>query len=61
MLFVRSYRLDLVDVTGVTHRRVVAKRLDSLNSRAIRPIPGARLRWIVDIGSSRLRRDRARK
>jgi hypothetical protein len=41
MLFVRSFRPDWHHVTDVTMCRVVAKRLDGLNSRALRPIPGA--------------------
>jgi hypothetical protein len=42
MLFVRSFRSAWHVVTLVTICRIVMKRLDGLNSRTIRPIPGAR-------------------
>jgi len=45
MLFVQSFRSDWRHVTCVIMRRVVTKRLDGLNSRAIRPIPAAAFIW----------------
>jgi len=45
MLFVRSFRSDWCHVTCVIMRRVVTKRLDGLNSRALRPIPAAGSIW----------------
>ena len=45
MLFVRSFRSDRRHVTCVLMRRVVTKRLDGLNSRAVRPIPAAAFIW----------------
>ena len=45
MLFVRSLRPGWHHATHVAICRVVTRRLDGLNSRAIRPIPGALLIW----------------
>jgi hypothetical protein len=45
MLFVRSVRSDWRHATYVAMGRVVTKRLDGLNSRALRPIPAACLMW----------------
>jgi hypothetical protein len=50
MLCVRSFRSAWHLVTLVTICLVVMKRLDGLNSRAVRPIPGARHKYLRAAG-----------